>query len=239
MIWLNHNGPVQPAGSIVASNVSIGGYTYTVWEGRIDNTWNDVSYVMNSGTTSVSNLDVGLLAADSVARGYMTTSDYLIDLEAGFELWQGGAGLATNSYSVNIGSSNNSSADEVHAVGAGKCLDVTGASTTAGTQAEIWDCNGQANQSWTHTSANQLTVYGGSSTMCLDAAGNATAPGTKVDVWPCNGGANQQWTINSNGTIIGVQSGLCLDVTGASTADGAAVELWTCNGGANQQWALS
>src|SRR5271154_525552 len=34
MIWLNHNGGVEPAGSVVASNVSIGGYTYTVWESR-------------------------------------------------------------------------------------------------------------------------------------------------------------------------------------------------------------
>jgi hypothetical protein len=102
MIWLNHTGSVQPSGSVVASNVTIGGHTYNIWLGR-ESTWNDVSYVMTSGATSVSNLDVDLLAADSVSRGYMTNSDYLIDLEAGFELWQGGAGLATNSYSVSIG----------------------------------------------------------------------------------------------------------------------------------------
>lgn len=102
MIWLNHTGSVQPSGSVVASNVSIGGHTYNIWLGR-ESTWNDVSYVMTSPTTSVSNLDIDLLAADSVSRGFMTNSDYLIDLEAGFELWQGGAGLATNSYSVAIG----------------------------------------------------------------------------------------------------------------------------------------
>ena len=104
MIWLNHNGSVQPSGSVVASNVSIGGHTYNVWEAQ-DSTWKDVSYVMTSGTTSVTNLDVDLLAADSVSRGYMNDSDYLIDVEAGFELWQGGAGLATNSFSVNVGGS--------------------------------------------------------------------------------------------------------------------------------------
>src|SRR5579863_1137626 len=127
---------------------------------------------------------------------------------------------------------------EIHAVGAGKCLDVPGLSTTAGTQLDIWSCNGGANQLWTHTSANQLTVYSGSSQMCLDAYGNQTTPGTKVDIWTCNGGANQQWNVNSNGTITSAQSGLCLDVTGASTANGALVELWTCNGGSNQQWTL-
>ena len=124
----------------------------------------------------------------------------------------------------------------LHAVGAGKCLDVP--NSTAGTQTRIWTCNGQANQNWTRTSSNQLTVAVGGTTLCLDAYGNGTSAGTKVVTWSCNGQTNQQWTVNSNGTITGAQSGLCLDVTGASTADGALAELWTCNGGSNQQWAL-
>jgi non-reducing end alpha-L-arabinofuranosidase len=124
----------------------------------------------------------------------------------------------------------------IHAVGSGKCLDVTGASQAEGTSAEIWDCNGATNQTWTQTASGQLTVYGG--TKCLDAYGQGTGSGTKVDIWDCNGGTNQQWKINSNGTITGVQSGLCLDVTGASTADGADIDLWTCNGQSNQQWTL-
>jgi len=126
----------------------------------------------------------------------------------------------------------------VHALGAGKCLDVPNASTTGGTQLQIWDCSGNANQTWTHTSTNQLTVYSGGSVMCLDAYNHQTTAGTKVEIWSCNGGANQQWQLNGDGTITGVQSGLCLDVTGASTADGALVELWTCNGGSNQRWSL-
>ncbi len=126
----------------------------------------------------------------------------------------------------------------IHAVGAGKCLDVPGLSTTTGTQLDIWTCNGGTNQAWTHTSANQLTVYSGSSQRCLDAYNNQTSPGTKVDIWTCTGGANQQWNVNSNGTITSAQSGLCLDVTGASTANGALAELWTCNGGSNQQWSI-
>jgi hypothetical protein len=126
----------------------------------------------------------------------------------------------------------------LRAVASGRCLDVPNSSTTAGTQLQIWDCSGGANQAWTHTSSNQLTVYSGSSAMCLDASGNGTAAGTKVVTWPCNGQTNQQWNVNGNGTITGVQSGLCLDVTGAATANGTLVELWTCNGGSNQQWSL-
>jgi Glycosyl hydrolase family 12 len=99
MIWLNHNGPVQPFGAKVASNVSVGGRGYDVWFGNQG--WNTLSYTMTSGTTSVSNLDLQPLIADAVSRGYIKPSWYLIDVEAGFEMWQGGQGLATKSFSVN------------------------------------------------------------------------------------------------------------------------------------------
>ncbi|HKN97115.1 MAG TPA: endo-1,4-beta-xylanase [Pseudonocardiaceae bacterium] len=136
------------------------------------------------------------------------------------------------------GSTGTGGTGPVHAVGAGKCLDVPNASTTPGVQLQIWDCNGLVNQTWTQTAAGQLTVFSGASQLCLDAFGNQTSPGTKVETWTCNGGTNQQWRVNPNGTITGVQSGLCLDVVGASTADGALIQLWTCSGGSNQQWAL-
>jgi cellulose 1,4-beta-cellobiosidase len=102
MVWLNHNGSVQPFGSQVASGVSVGGHTYNVWEGQ-QSVWNTVTYDMTTPSTSVSGLDVAALAQDAVGRGFLSRSCYLIDIEAGFELWQGGAGLATNSFSVNVG----------------------------------------------------------------------------------------------------------------------------------------
>src|ERR1700733_13876293 len=101
MVWLNHNGSVQPFGSEVASNVSIGGHTYNVWYGT-QSSWDTVTYDMTTANTSVSGLDVGTLTQDSVSRGYTNSSWYLIDVEAGFELWQGGAGLTTNSFSVTV-----------------------------------------------------------------------------------------------------------------------------------------
>ena len=134
--------------------------------------------------------------------------------------------------------STGSTTGPLHAVGAGKCLDVPNGTTTAGTQVQIYTCNGLAPQAWTHNPSNQLTVTDSGTTDCLDASGNGTTAGTKVIIYPCSGQTNQQWTLNSNGTVTGVQSGLCLDVTGASTANNALVELWTCNGGSNQQWTL-
>jgi hypothetical protein len=100
---------------------------------------------------------------------------------------------------------------------------------------QLWDCTGQANQSWTLTSGRQLQVFG---SKCLDASGQGRTNGTQVIIWDCNGQANQQWNVNTNGTITGVQSGLCLDATGAGTANGTKIILWACNGGANQQWSL-
>jgi hypothetical protein len=134
--------------------------------------------------------------------------------------------------------SSSASSGEVHAVGAGKCLDVNESNTAPGVQLQIWTCNGGSNQVFTHTSSNQLTVTMSGTTLCLGASGNGTSAGTAVLTASCNGTTGQQWNLNSNGTVTGVQSGLCLDVTGASTANGALVELWTCNGRTNQQWTL-
>jgi lysophospholipase L1-like esterase len=113
-----------------------------------------------------------------------------------------------------------------------RCADVPNA--VNGTQVQLWDCNSQANQSWTYTSSKQLTSGG----KCLDASGKGTANGTQVVVWDCNGQTNQQWNVNSNGSITGVQSNLCLDASGHATANGTKLILWSCSGQANQQWAL-
>ena len=76
----------------------------------------------------------------------------------------------------------------------GRCLDVPNSSTTNGTQVQLFDCTGQANQSWTLTAGRQLQVFG---TKCLDANGQGRTNGTLVIIWDCNGQANQQWSLRS------------------------------------------
>jgi hypothetical protein len=117
----------------------------------------------------------------------------------------------------------------------GRCVDVPGGTTTNGTQVQLWDCSGGANQRWTYTAGRQLT---GNGNKCLDASGAGSTNGTMVIIWDCHGGLNQQWNVNTSGTITNVQSGLCLDANGAATANGTKIILWSCNGGANQQWSL-
>ncbi|WP_081687722.1 lectin [Glycomyces tenuis] len=125
---------------------------------------------------------------------------------------------------------------ELRSVSANKCLDVPSQSTEPGTQLQIYDCWGGANQQWTHTSAGELSVYSDGSRRCLDADGGGTSNGTAVIIWNCNGQTNQQWRLNGDGTVTGVGSGLCLDVYQRSTANNAPVVLWSCNGGSNQRW---
>ncbi|MFG1677027.1 RICIN domain-containing protein [Micromonospora sp. NPDC049282] len=117
----------------------------------------------------------------------------------------------------------------------GRCVDVPGSTTTNGSQVQLWDCHGNANQRFSYTTGKQLTVYGNK---CLDASGQGTANGTAVVIWDCNGQANQQWNLNSDGSITSVQSGLCLDASAFGTTNGTKVQLWQCLNGANQKWSL-
>ncbi|MEV4003039.1 endo-1,4-beta-xylanase [Actinomadura sp. NPDC049753] len=117
----------------------------------------------------------------------------------------------------------------IKGVGSGRCLDVPNASTTDGTQLQLWDCHSGTNQQWTSTDAGELRVYGDK---CLDAAG--TGNGAKVQIYSCWGGDNQKWRLNSDGSIVGVQSGLCLDAAGS--ANGTPIQLYSCWNGSNQLW---
>jgi len=212
------------------ANADSGGLT-TGFSGPLPNGYSpmktDSSILLGTGGDN-SNNGIGYFFEGAVTAGYPSDAT-----EAAVQ-----ASIAAAGYSFG-GSTGGGGTGALHAVGAGKCLDDPNSTTTAGTQQQIWDCSGQPNQTWTHTSSNALSLTVGGSTLCLDANNKGTTNGTKVIIWSCNSQTNQQWTINSNGTITGAQSGLCLDVTGASTANGALAELWTCNGGSNQQWKLS
>jgi lysophospholipase L1-like esterase len=115
----------------------------------------------------------------------------------------------------------------------GRCLDVAGANTAAGTRTIIWDCHGGANQQWTRTASDELRVYGSS---CLDINGAGTAAGSTVIIWPCHGGGNQKWTFRADGSLVNPASGKCLDIPAGVTAAGTGASIETCNGSAGQQW---
>lgn len=110
MIWLANSNSAPP-GSLFASNVLIGGQRYNVffhgpWANAAQGT---VSFQFTTQQASVT-IDLQPMIAYMVAQGWLPLTDYLIAVEAGFEVWQGGAGLAINSFTVSnapaIGSGN-------------------------------------------------------------------------------------------------------------------------------------
>ncbi|MFF5244977.1 lectin [Streptosporangium sp. NPDC000095] len=125
------------------------------------------------------------------------------------------------------------STSALRGVASNRCLDVSGASQSNGAAVNIWDCNGQANQRWTSTSAGELRVYGNK---CLDVNGAGTANGTVLIIWDCNGQNNQKWRFNSDGTITAIGSGKCLDLSNSGTANGTRAHIWTCQGSTSQRW---
>lgn len=102
MIWFNRVGTIQPIGSPVGT-ASVGGRSWEVWTGS--NGSNDVISFVAPSVISSWSFDVMDFVDQTVARGMAQSSWYLTSVQAGFEPWQNGAGLAVNSFSstVNLG----------------------------------------------------------------------------------------------------------------------------------------
>lgn len=109
-----------------------------------------------------------------------------------------------------------------------KCVDVDGATS----RAQLWDCLGNGNQTWTLGEDGTVRARGA----CLEAAGGAVDNGTVVRTSNCNGGTHQQWSQTPHGTLINVRSQRCLDLPDGEETNGHQLQLWDCNGGANQRW---
>ncbi|GII25280.1 GH12 family glycosyl hydrolase domain-containing protein [Planosporangium mesophilum] len=99
MIWFNRQGSIQPVGSRTGS-ATIGGRTWEVWTGS-NGSNNVVSYVAPSPITSWS-FSVLDFINDTKTRSNVTNSWYLTSIQAGFEPWVGGVGLAVNSFSATV-----------------------------------------------------------------------------------------------------------------------------------------
>jgi hypothetical protein len=95
MIWLNSR-LMTPYGK-GEGMVSLSGYNW-----KITRTGFDIPFIVYRSTTdltSVTDLDLKAFIDDAVSRGWISREAYLITVDAGFELWRGGAGMATNSFS--------------------------------------------------------------------------------------------------------------------------------------------
>lgn len=238
MIWFNRQGSISPVGSMVGYT-TVAGKTWEVWQGW--NGGNDVvSYVAPSAISGLS-FDVMDFVRDVDARTQVTDSWYLTSIQAGFEPWNGGTGLAVTSFSADVtgdGGGGGGGAKEVVGLGSGRCLDIAGGATVDGSHVQLWDCNSTGAQRWARTGSTLVNPQSGK---CLDVAGGSTVNGAAVGLWTCNGTDAQNWQVNSNGTITNPQSGKCLDAAGQNTRNGTGIQIYECNGAgtqANQVWTL-
>jgi hypothetical protein len=118
-----------------------------------------------------------------------------------------------------------------------QCLDVPNASTTNGTNIQMWDCNGTAAQQFRFSSRDvQFTSTGtgrvGVVGKCLDAPANAD--GTRIQINDCNGAASQQVTVTSASEL--QMLGKCLSLANGDTSNSAAVVLAPCGATSSQVW---
>lgn len=102
MIWFNRVGSIQPIGSQIGTT-NVGGRSWEVWTGS--NGTNDVISFVSPSAIGSWNFDVMDFVDQAVARGLAQPNWYLTSIQAGFEPWQNGTGLAVNSFSsaVNTG----------------------------------------------------------------------------------------------------------------------------------------
>lgn len=99
MIWLNRVGPIQPIGS-PTGYVNLAGQSWEVWTGS-NGSNNVISFVAPSALSGIG-FDVLDFVRETINRGMADYSWYLTSIQAGFEPWQGGVGLAVNSFSASV-----------------------------------------------------------------------------------------------------------------------------------------
>jgi hypothetical protein len=102
MVWYHKPNKAQPIGSSIAS-ATIGGQNWNVWYGN--NSGNNkpcVSYVAQTGDIKSLTYSLGDFIQDAVGRGYVQNSWSLTNVFGGFEIWNGGVGLAVTDFSVNV-----------------------------------------------------------------------------------------------------------------------------------------
>ena len=125
------------------------------------------------------------------------------------------------------------------------CLDVYGASSTAGAAIDQWTCNGQSNQQFqfvpvaggygelqAQNSGQDVTVAGGSTAQGTPDIVQQAVSGSAAGLWLPQQESDGSWEFKNQ------NSGLCLDVYGAGSNAGQQLDQWPCKNapGTNQDF---
>jgi hypothetical protein len=104
MVWLRKPPSFQPGGNPVADGVVIGSQTWTVWWGDNGMGTNVVSYLAPSDLAQGQAYSFNLkdFIDDAVERKYVTTSQYLVAVMGGMEIWGGGSGASITGFKTEV-----------------------------------------------------------------------------------------------------------------------------------------
>lgn len=225
MIWLNSQNQIPPPAG--TTKVHIDGAEYYVTEQtRTDNgvSWPLILYKRITTTNAVSNLNLLGFTRDAVLRGYIHPSEYLISVEAGTEIWDGGVGLTTHSFSFTPVTGKPTGA--VTAATASKCLTDWHGSTVNFNKVTASKCNSTASEKWTIENDGELKVKG----KCLYENGDL------ADLYTCNGSSAEKWLLGVHNTLVNWVSGECLTDPGSNKANGTQLTISTCTSAKAEVW---
>ena len=105
MIWVDYWGNNMAAYDNLPNrkaNVVIDGHEYKVYIDTTDSRYFVVYAALNPGTHTNDSINVTSFVSDLIARGYVTNSDYLLDIEFGNELYEGKGEMRINNFTVNV-----------------------------------------------------------------------------------------------------------------------------------------
>ncbi|MEV6976660.1 ricin-type beta-trefoil lectin domain protein [Kitasatospora sp. NPDC093806] len=224
MIWLRGHG-TAPFGK-QAGELRTGGLPYRVYEAPKKSSHTLITYEMADGAGAVTDLDLRAFTRDAVQRGYVPAGSYLCAVQAGFEIWEGGAGLSTDAFSFEVAAGRPSGA--ITSALPGYCLDsrVAGDPAAVGTAT----CDGSAAQTW--TMGEDGTV--GQADRCLED------PDIGFPVLTgCTRRPDQRWRITDGGQLQNQDSGKCVEnpATGPTGAGPSTqVRMRLCAAKPAQEW---
>ncbi|MEU1401262.1 RICIN domain-containing protein, partial [Streptomyces sp. NPDC005728] len=116
-----------------------------------------------------------------------------------------------------------------------RCIDVPDAQNGKGkdgTQLQLRDCAGTANQKWDFRGDGTLRSVG----MCMDVAWGSKDDGAHIQLARCSGNPAQQFVLSQAGDLVNPQANKCVDAMDNGTGNGTKLQLWTCSGTPNQKW---
>ncbi len=131
--------------------------------------------------------------------------------------------------------------------GSGRCLDVSGAATSAGAAAVQWEFTHAASQQWhfvpLRAGAEYYRIEARHSGQCLTAEKNAAGTATVLVQRPFQGSETQQWRLVPGGPAGSLQieskaDAQCLGLAAADKFNGTPVLAQRSAGRASQQWRL-